>query len=92
MTLVLTRRSATSRSSIRTVADLVEPWVMAHRGGGSWNTQENAIESMRTARSTIQGIQVADGGDVKLSSTGAGLRPRDTVTRTTTAGAGTGTR
>jgi glycerophosphoryl diester phosphodiesterase len=88
--LVLARRSATHRKGIRTVDRLVEPWVMAHRGGGSANTQENAIESLRTTRATMSGMQVADGGDVKLSSDARMVCIHDdVVTRTTTAAAGT---
>jgi len=89
MTLILARREGTHRKTVRTIDRLIEPWVMAHRGGGSANTQENALESMRTARANIPAMQVCDGGDVKFTSDSQMVCMHDDDVSQVTTGTGT---
>lgn len=75
---MLLSRRAGPRLARRRVADLVEPFAMAHRGGGGAVTLENAAESVVFAQANYPGLQAVDGGDVRLTSDGVPFCMHDT--------------
>jgi glycerophosphoryl diester phosphodiesterase len=69
------------------VADLVEPWVMAHRMGGANIGPDNTMEAMEAV--VAAGHRIVDGGDVRLLRDGSLVCMHDTTIDRTTTGSAT---